>query len=202
LLEEEAMGWRLAGAGVVIAATFVVAGRAAANDATGWRIEALPPEQPPARRPFFYTSVSKTRHRFKIELEGARARAENWLHDAGFSLLEGRDVHGKRTYTVISGPLTWHWPALRFRTRFGYPRLSAGLDPEPNMPAVGFVLLLEQVTVEFEGLDDKELGYILMGVLRWSGQSDRVQYGIALPIALERGGSAGALLQVRVRLGR
>jgi hypothetical protein len=196
------MGWRLAGAGVVITATLVAAGDAAASDVQGWRIETLRPEQPPARRPLFFASTSKARHRFKIELEGARVRAENWLHDAGFSLLEGRDAHGKRTYTVISGPLTWHWPALRFRTRFGHPPLSAGLDPRRNTPAVGFVLLLEQVTLEFEGLDDKELGYTLMGVLRWAGRNDRVQYGIAVPIALEAGGSAGALLQVRLRLGR
>jgi hypothetical protein len=144
---------------------------------------------------------SRSRHRWRAELQAARALAEDWLRDAGMSLLEERDADGRRTYAVLSGKLAESWPMLRLRARVGRPQLSSGMRPRREAPAVGITFPWKTYTLELEGLDDRDLGYSLLGVFRWGDASRRVQYGVALPVALEDGPSVGALLQVRVRLG-
>ena len=142
------------------------------------------------------------RHRFHLELDGARAQAEDWLHSAGFSLLEERDAEGRRSYSVISAALTSDWPVIRMRARLGQPQVSAGLHARREMPAIGVMVPWEQYTFELEGIQDKVRGYLFMGTLRWSDPQQRVQYGIALPVGVGAAASVGALLQVRVRFAK
>jgi len=146
--------------------------------------------------------VERARQRFRIELQRARAQAEDWLHDAGFSLLEERDSEGKRTYALLSGTLVADGPVIRFHARVGRPQLSAGLTVRRNRPAFGFTIPWQQYTVEMEALEDQELGYMLMGRFRWSDPQRRLQYGLAFPLSFEDGGSIGVVLQVHVRFGK
>lgn len=138
-------------------------------------------------------------HRFRLELEGARAQAEDWLHDAGFSLLEERDGDGRNSYSVISAVLVADWPAVRVRARIGGPQLSAGLQVRRQTPAIGITLPLKAYNVELEGLQEKNLGYLLMGSLRWSDKTQRIEYGVSVPLAFKGGPTLGVLLQVRIR---
>ncbi len=201
---------RVIDAGVFMEATLVcilTVARAAADP--------LPPQttrQPPvelfqntdsaARLFTFDHSVGRSRHRFRLELAGARTQAEDWLHDAGFSLLEDHDVEGHHTYAVVSGALITDGPAVQLRARLGQPALSAGMRLRSDRPAIGVVLPSAPYSFEFEGLEDRTLGYVLMGTLRWSDPQQRVQYGLALPLAVGRGPSMGALLQLRVRFAQ
>jgi len=150
----------------------------------------------------FDHTVGRSSHRFRLELAGARAQAEDWLHDAGFSLLEERDVEGHHTYAVLSGALITDGPVVQLRARLGQPAFSAGMRVRSDRPALGIVLPAAPYSFEFEGLEDRSLGYVLMGTLRWSDPTQLVQYGISLPLAVGRGPSMGALLQLRVRFGQ
>ncbi len=165
------------------------------------RVELFQNADSAARLFTFDHTVGRSRHRFRLELAGARAQAEDWLHDAGFSLLEDRDIEGGHTYAVVSGALITDGPAVQLRARLGRPALSAGMRLRSDRPAIGVVLPSAPYSFELEGLEDRSLGYVLMGTLRWSDPQQQVQYGISLPLAVGRGPSMGALLQLRVRFG-
>jgi hypothetical protein len=144
--------------------------------------------------------VFKSRHRFRIELQGARAQAEDWLHSAGFSLLEERDVEGRRSYAVLSGALISDGPLVRLHARVGNPQLWAGLHLRRAVPAIGVTMPWREFTVEMEGVADKTRGYLMMASLCRSDALQRVRYGIALPIAVGAHPSIGALFQLQVRI--
>ena len=145
-------------------------------------------------------AVGHSRHRLRLELQGARAQAEDWLHDAGFSLLEERDLDGHHSYAVVSGALTTDWPVIRLRARLGQAAPFTGMRLRDDLPAIGVAVPYQRYTVELEGAQDRSLGYVVMGTLRWSDPQQRVQYGIALPLAVGRGPSIGTLFQLRIRL--
>jgi hypothetical protein len=42
---------------------------------------------------------------------------------------------------------------------------------------------------------------MFMGTVRWSDPHQRLQYGVAFPVALGHGPSVGVLLQLQMRLG-
>jgi hypothetical protein len=155
----------------------------------------------PARGLAFDPLVGRSQERFQLEFEGARSQAQDWLHDAGFSLLEERDNEGRRSYSVTSGALADDWPGIHLRARLGGSQLSAGLQPRHNAPAIAITIPWQRYTLEIEGSDDRALGYALTGTFRWSDPRNRVQYGVALPLALGGGPSAGALLQIGVHWG-
>src|SRR2546422_685559 len=69
----------------------------------------------------------RPRHWLHLEVEAARAQAQDWLRESGFSLLEERDGDGRRSYQVISSTPADEWPAMRVHARVGLPELSAGL---------------------------------------------------------------------------
>lgn len=200
------MTQRVIGVGGVVQATLLwilaVAAGAADSLPPQTRVELLQNADTNARMFTLDHVVGHSRHRFRLELEGARAQAEDWLHDAGFSLLEERDVEGHHTYAVISGALTIDGPAIQLRARLGQPALSAGMRLRSDRPAIGVVMPFSPYSLELEGLEDRSLGYVVMGTLRWTDAQQRVQYGLALPLAVGRGHSMGALLQLRVRFGR
>jgi hypothetical protein len=165
------------------------------------RIELIHTTQEPVRLFTLGAPVTQSRHPFRVELEGARAQAEDWLHDAGFSLLEERDGDGRRGYAVISGALVSDGPIIRLRARFGERHLPANFRVRSEMPAIGITMPWGPYSLEFEGVQDSALGYVLMQSIQWSDPRRRVQWGFALPVALRHGPSVGALLQLRVRLG-
>ena len=165
------------------------------------RIELIHTTYAPVRLFTFQSPVNQSRHRFKLEIEGARLQAEDWLHDAGFSLLEERDGDGRRGYAVISGALVSEGPIIRLRARFGERQLPASLSVRSEMPAIGITMPWRQYSVEFEGVQDRSLGYVLMQSFHWSDPRRRVQWGFAVPVAIRHGLSVGALLELRVRLG-
>ncbi len=164
-------------------------------------IELIDNTRPPIQLFTFASPVSQSRHRFKLELEGARVQAEDWLHDAGFSLLEERDGDGRRGYAVISGALVSEGPIIRFRARFGERQLPASMSVRSEMPAIGITMPWRQCSVEFEGVQDRSLGYVLMQSIHWGDPQRRVHWGFAVPVAVRHGLSVGALLQLNVRLG-
>jgi hypothetical protein len=141
-------------------------------------------------------------HWLHLEAQGARLQAEDWLRDAGFSLLEERDSEGRRSYQVISSTPTDESPGVRFHARIGLPQLSAGLEPRRNMPAIGAMIPWKRYAFELEGLNEHRLGWELMGRARWSAPDEHLQYGIAIPLAVRGGPSVGVLFQVRMRWGR
>lgn len=143
--------------------------------------------------------VGGSQHRYRLELEGARAQAQDWLHEAGFSLLEERDVEGQRSYAVLSGALVAEWPMVRLRLRMGAPQLSAGLRVRQSVPAVGLTIPWRDYAFDLEGVQEKNLGYLFMATLSRTDPHGRFQYGIAFPMAVGSGPSVGALLQVRMR---
>src|SRR5439155_481204 len=79
-------------------------------------------------------------HWLHLEAAGARVQAEDWLRDAGFSLLDERDSEGRHSYQVISSASADDGPTVRVHARFGLPQLSAGLRPRREMPAVGAMI--------------------------------------------------------------
>jgi hypothetical protein len=168
---------------------------------TPTRVELLRSMQAPVRLFTIGTPVTQSRHPFRLELEGARAQAEDWLHDAGFSLLEERDGNGRHGYAVISGALVSAGPIIRLRARFGERHLPASMSVRSEMPAIGITMPWRQYSLEFESMQDATLGYVLMQSIQWSAPQQRIQWGFALPIAVRHGPSAGILLQLRVRLG-
>lgn len=141
-----------------------------------------------------------TRHRLYLEVDGARAQAEDWLHTAGFFLFEQRDSEGRRSYQMMSGALADDWPTVQLHARVGGPQLSAGLQPRRDVPALGLTIPGKTYTLELEGLKDRRLGTALMAHLRWSDARRRIQYGIAVPVALGGDHSVGVLVQLRVSL--
>jgi hypothetical protein len=145
--------------------------------------------------------VQQPRHWLRLEAEGARVQAEDWLRDAGFSLLEVRDVEGRRSYQVISSTPTDESPGVRVHARIGLPQLSAGLQPRREVPAIGAMIPWKRYAFELEALDDRRVGWEVMGRVQWSNPNERVQYGVALPLALRGGPSVGVLFQVRMRWG-
>jgi hypothetical protein len=147
-------------------------------------------------------SVGKPRHWLRLEAEGARLQAEDWLRDAGFSLLEERDAEGRRSYQVVSSTPTDESPGARVHARIGLPQLSAGLRPRREMPAIGAMIPWHQYALELEALDERKVGWELMGRVRWSAPDEQLQYGIALPVAVRGGPSLGVLFQVRLRWGK
>jgi hypothetical protein len=158
--------------------------------------------QPPARLFTFDRPLGRSRHRFRLELEGARAQAQDWLHDGGFFLLEERDAEGRRSYEVRSHTLVTDWPVVRLRARVGQPQLAAGMRMRRNTPALGFTIPWQQYAFEFEGVEERSLGYLFLGTLRWADPSQRLQCGVAVPIAVGGNPSVGALLQIRMRIGQ
>jgi hypothetical protein len=140
--------------------------------------------------------------RLLLEVEGAREQAEDWLHSGGFSLLEERDQHGRSSYVVMSETFTRRMPTMRIRARMGRPALSAGFRLSDESPAIGVTVPWQRFTFELEGLNDGRLGYAVVGSARWSKPDRRLQYGIAMPVALSHGLSLGVILQVGVRLGK
>ena len=150
----------------------------------------------------FDRAIAGSGQRFHLEMVGARAQAEDWLHDAGFSLLEERDAEGRRSYTVLKDTSLTEWPVVRLRARIGRPQLAAGLRVRRELPAIGIMVPWQRYTLELEGLDDRALGYVFIGTVRWSDELQRLQYGVALPIGMRDRASVGALLQIRLRFGR
>jgi hypothetical protein len=154
--------------------------------------------QPLAGAPY----VRQPRHWLRLEAEGARVQAEDWLRDAGFSLLEERDVEGRRSYQVTSSTPTDESPGVRIHARVGLPQLSAGLQPRREVPAIGAMIPWNRYAFELEALDDRGVGWEVMGRVRWTNANEHVQYGVALPLALRGGPSVGLLFQVRMRWGQ
>src|SRR5207253_184173 len=111
--------------------------------------------------------VGQSRHRFHLEMEGARTQAQDWLRDAGFSLLEERDLEGRRSYQVVSSAPPDDFN-LRVHARLGLPQLSAGLRPRREVPAIGAMIPWQGYAFELEALSDRTLGWELMGRARWS----------------------------------
>lgn len=147
-------------------------------------------------------ALERPKHWVRMELQAARAQAEDWLKDAGLSLLEERDPEGRRRYQLTSDVLSDNWPLLRLRARLGRPELSAGLRVRRDVPAVGITVPWQRYAFELEGLADHDLGYAFTGSMRWSDPQGSVQYGLAFPLAFRGGASIGVLLQFGVRLGR
>ncbi len=143
--------------------------------------------------------LREPRHRFYLEVDGAGAQARDWLHTAGFALFEQRDGEGRRSYQVM-GAVADDWPTVKLHARVGGPQLSAGLNPRREVPALGFTIPGETYTLELEGLKDRRLGTALMARIRWGDARQRVQYGIALPLAVSGTPSVGVLLQLRIAL--
>jgi hypothetical protein len=140
--------------------------------------------------------------RVLLEVEGAREQAEDWLHRGGFSLLEERDQHGRSSYVVMSDTFTRRVPTMRVRARMGRPQLSAGMRLSDESPAVGLTVPWQRYTFELEGLNDGRLGYAVVGSARWSKPNQRLQYGVAMPVAFSHGTSIGVILQFGVRFGK
>jgi hypothetical protein len=138
------------------------------------------------------------RHRLYLELDGARAQAEDWLRQGGFALLEERDLDNRRSYQVVSNPTT-DWPGVRLHARIGRPQLSAGLQPRRQIPALGISIPWERYEFQLEGLSDHRFGWALLWQLQWSDAQRRVQWGVALPLGISHGPSVGALFQLRLR---
>jgi hypothetical protein len=144
--------------------------------------------------------LREQRNRLYLEVDGAGAQARDWLHTAGFALFEQRDSEGRRSYQVMSGAVADDLPTVHLHARVGGPQLSAGLNPRREVPALGFTLPTDSYTVELEGLKDRRLGTALMARIRWSDARQRLQFGIALPIAVSGTPSVGVLLQLRAAL--
>jgi hypothetical protein len=147
-------------------------------------------------------AVGFAEDRVLLEVEGACEQAEDWLHRGGFSLLEERDQHGRSSYVVMSDPFSRQVPRMRLRARMGRPQLSAGMRTGERSPAIGLTVPWQRYTFELEGLNDGRLGYAVVGSARWSQPNHRLQYGIAMPVALSSGPSIGLILQVGVRFGK
>ena len=147
-------------------------------------------------------AVSFAEDRVLLEVEGARDQAEDWLHQGGFSLLEERDQHGRSSYVVMSQTFSRRVPTMRIRARMGRPELSAGMRLNDESPAVGITVPWQRYTFELEGLNDGRFGYAVVGSARWSKPNRRLQYGVAMPVALSRGPSVGLILQFGVRFGK
>jgi hypothetical protein len=140
--------------------------------------------------------------RILLEVEGAREQTRDWLHSNGFSLLEEKDQHGRSSYLVMSDTFSRRVPTMRLRARMGRPQLSAGMRLDDESPALGVTIPWQRYTFEFEGLNDGRLGYAVVGSARWSRADRRLQYGVALPVALSSGPSVGVILQLGVRFGK
>jgi hypothetical protein len=140
--------------------------------------------------------------RVLLEVEGAREQAEDWLHSSGFSLLEQKDQHGRSSYVVMSETFTRRMPTMRIRARMGRPELSAGMRLSDESPAIGVTIPWQRYTFELEGLNDGRLGYAVVGSARWSRADRRLQYGVAMPVALSHGPSLGVIFQLGVRFGK
>ena len=143
----------------------------------------------------------KMRHRFYLELAGARSQAEDWARDAGFLLLEDHDGDGRRTYQLISGTLASESTPVRLHARLGLPELSAGLRQRRDVPAFGASIPWQRGMVEIEALQDRSLGWAVMSRVHWSDPTQRMQYGIALPVKMGGTPSVGVLLQLSLRWG-
>lgn len=201
---------RVLGAGVLVEAAllYVLTTAAAAEpsppnaNAQGLQIDLFHAVDSVARILTINPRLGRARHRFRLELQGARAQAEDWLRDAGFSLLEERDGEGQRSYAVISGALVTEWPVVRLRVRVGNPQLAAGLRLRRNVPAIGLTIPWGEYAFEVEGAQEKNLGYLFMATLSRSDPQQRFQYGIAFPVTFGAGPSVGALLQLRMRFGQ
>ncbi|MBI4517118.1 MAG: hypothetical protein HY699_15030 [Deltaproteobacteria bacterium] len=141
------------------------------------------------------------RHRLQLEVAGARVQTEDWLRAAGFSLLEQRDGEGRRSYTVVSDALAAQWPEVRLRAQFGGPQLSAGLRSRRGPVSVALTIPWQGYAVELESREDRTFGYSLLVALRSRDRQQRLQYGLALPMSLERAPNFGIVLQLRLRLG-
>jgi hypothetical protein len=163
------------------------------------RLDLLHAQQVPLRAGVGTLQLKQPRDRLRLELVGARAQAEDWLRDAGFSLLEDRDGDGRRSYAVISQPLIGNGPVIRVHARVGRPQLSAGLTVRRDRPAFGMTMPWRRYTFELEGFDDQDEGYMLMGRFQWSDRQRRVQYGLALPVDVDNDPSIGILVQLRLR---
>jgi len=142
------------------------------------------------------------RHRFYLELAGARSQAEDWARDAGFLLLEDRDGEGRRTYQLISGTLASEWTPVSLHARLGLPQLSAGLRQRREVPAFGASIPWQRCALEIEALQDRGLGWAVMSRFHWSDARQRLEYGVALPLKIAGSPSVGVLLQLRVRWGQ
>jgi hypothetical protein len=140
--------------------------------------------------------------RILLEVDGAREHAADWLHRGGFSMLEEKDGHGRKSYVMMSDSFARRLPTMRVRARIGRPQLSAGLRQSDRSPAFGVTVPWQRYTFELEGLNDRRLGYAFVGSARWSQEDQRLQYGIAVPMALSRGPSVGVILQLGVRFGK
>lgn len=147
-----------------------------------------------------HPTVPQARHWFSLEIAGARAQAEDWLHANGLSLLEDRDSEGRRSYQVMSQNLASDWQAVQLHARLGGPQLSAGLRPRREIPALGITIPAQAYAFEFEGVKDRALGTALMTRMSWSDPQRRLQYGIAMPIAVSGTHSIGVLFQLRLKL--
>jgi hypothetical protein len=134
------------------------------------------------------------------EAAGPRRQTEDWLNDAGFSLLEQRDAEGKRSYEVLSNDSATNWGKVQMHARIGRPYQSAGFDVRREFPALGVTIPLEPCTFELEGLNDHDLGWLLMARAGWSA-NERLQYGVAVPLALGQDPTFGVVFQVRMHFG-
>jgi len=145
-------------------------------------------------------AIAPLPQRFTLEMAGARSNAQDWLHDAGFSLLEDRDSEGQRSYTLQSGTLASTAPLVHLQARVGRPELAAGLRLNHNSASVGLTMPLPHSVIEIEGVDNRGAGYGFLGSLRWHDARDRLQYGVALPVAIGKGAAVGVLFQLRCTL--
>lgn len=144
-------------------------------------------------------NITPLPQRFHLELNGARASAEDWLRDAGLSVREERDPEGHRSYTVLSDTLLSADPVIRLRAQVGRPELAAGLRLRQNSATLGLTIPWQRYVVELEGVDDRSLGCVFLGSLRWRDAHDHLQYGVAVPIAAGRAPAVGVLLQLHLQ---
>jgi len=162
------------------------------------RIQIFQMREAVAAPPLLAHLINPLPQHLNLEVDGARSSAEDWLHDAGFSLLEQRDGEGQHSYTLLSGSLAEAAPLVRFQARIGRPELAPGLRLNHNSASVGLTIPTPQYAIELEGVDNRGAGYGFLGSVRWHDPHDHLQYGVGIPVAT-KGAAVGVLFQVGVK---
>ena len=143
--------------------------------------------------------MTPLRQRVYFEVTGARAQAEDWLRNAGMSVLEEHDPEGHRSFTLLSDAAISESSVIHLRARFGRPEVAAGLHLRQNTATIGMMIPWQQSVFELEAVNDRSLGYGFLASMHWRDALDRFECGIAVPMAA---GGVGVLLQLRMRFGQ
>lgn len=157
------------------------------------------PAKPARAKLTLHRGEEESDEKIEVEFRRVRAQAEDWLRDTGLELIKGRDHHGKRVYTLLSGEIQTRWLTFYMRGRVGRPELFAGLRHHRKRPAFGLVVPLRGFDAELEAFEDKDLGITMLGKLQWRAGRAGMHYGVAVPLSFEQGASVGALAQVSLR---